>query len=161
MEAYLLLGSNLGDRKHQIEKSIQLIAEQIGLVLKESSIYETESWGISDQPIFLNKVILVETSFDPFELLKCIKNIEISMGRKERAKWHNREIDIDILFYGKQYIETPELRIPHPYLHERMFTLVPLMEIDPFLNHPTLNRSIEDLYDLCRDEGNVMQIEEE
>ncbi len=161
MEVYLLLGSNLGDRKHQIVKSIQLIEEHIGHILKESSIYETGSWGYIDQPNFLNKVILLETLLDPFELLNRIKNIEVQMGRKVRAKWQNREIDIDILFYEDQSIQTPELLIPHPYLQERMFTLVPLMEISPLLNHPILNRTIEDLYDRCSDEGIVILSEEE
>jgi len=132
---FLGLGSNVGDRLLNILKAIDLLKEFIR-VEKVSTIYESEPWGVEDQPPFLNCVLLGETSLTPSELLKEIKRVEREVGRKERFRWGPREIDIDILLYEEEVVELPDLEIPHPYIRERDFVLVPLLEIDPDLKDP-------------------------
>lgn len=161
MEVYLLLGSNLGDRKSQIRKSIQQIEERLGTVLIKSSVYETESWGIRDQPAFLNQAVVVDSDLEPGLLLEKIKDIELSLGRSKRKHWQSREIDIDILFYGEKVINTQRLTIPHPHIPDRMFALVPLLEIASELVHPVEGLTISELYDRCIDPGTVAILEEE
>lgn len=139
---FLLLGSNLGDRKHYLEEAITLITTQIGSVTKCSSIYETQSWGKSDLPDYLNQVIIVESNLTAREVLNGILNIEKQLGRVRHDKWGSRTIDIDILFYNTDIINEPDLQVPHPQLHNRGFTLAPLAEIAPEFEHPVLGENI-------------------
>lgn len=142
---YLLLGSNLGNRKKYISSAISEIEAKLGSVAKRSSLYQTASWGKHDQPDFLNQVIELKTSLEPQALLSGVLSIEAVLGRKRVEKWGSRIIDIDILLYEDQIINDPELIIPHPYLAFRRFCLMPLSEIAPEFIHPILNKNIQQL----------------
>ncbi len=143
---YLHTGSNQGDRNAFLIKANKAIEEQIGKITKQSKLYETAAWGNTEQPDFINQALVVETSLDPAELMVKVLEIENEIGRIREQKWGARIIDIDILFYEDQVIETVKLIVPHPFLHQRNFVLIPLMEIAPYFIHPVLNLSIEELY---------------
>lgn len=145
--AYLLLGSNLGDSLKYLTDASNLISSRAGTIKAKSSLYRTESWGKHDQPDFINKVIELETELFPDELLQGILAIEVELGRERNERWGSRTIDIDILLFGDQIIDQPNLKIPHPFLHVRRFTLEPLCEIAPSFIHPLFNRSIKALLD--------------
>ncbi|HEY1006950.1 MAG TPA: 2-amino-4-hydroxy-6-hydroxymethyldihydropteridine diphosphokinase [Sphingobacteriaceae bacterium] len=144
-EVYLLLGSNLGDRMKQVRDAADLIAKNVGKIMIRSACYETASWGNTDQPDFINQVLLVRTELTAREVLDQVLAIEVSLGRVRHEKWGSRLIDIDILFYGGEIISEPDLVVPHPHLHERAFVLVPLEEIAPALVHPVLKQSVSEL----------------
>ncbi|MXV52535.1 2-amino-4-hydroxy-6-hydroxymethyldihydropteridine diphosphokinase [Pedobacter sp. HMF7647] len=144
-QVYLLTGSNLGDRKLQLETAGNLIGERIGAVKRQSSVYETASWGKTDQPDFYNQVLLVGTNLSAHEVLMEILAIERELGRERHEKWGSRLIDIDILFFNDEIIKEDQLIVPHPFLHQRRFTLVPLNEIAPTLKHPELHLTIQEL----------------
>ena len=138
-----------------LQKAISLIETTCGPILKQSSVYQTAAWGITAQPDFLNMVILLETVLSPTELLTAILKIETTLGRHRDVKWGPRIIDIDILFYNNDIVNTPELIIPHPFLHERKFTLTPLAEIAPMYVHPLLNKTMIALLHDCDDKLEV------
>jgi 2-amino-4-hydroxy-6-hydroxymethyldihydropteridine diphosphokinase len=160
-ETYLLLGANLGDRLHYLQEARKLIAEKIGTLAQSSGLYETEPWGISEQPAYLNQALKLSTSLPPAELMQALLLIERELGRSRSAKWEPRNIDIDILFYGNSILNTPDLVIPHPELHRRNFALIPLLEIAPELLHPVLGKTIEELFDESQDPLDVMLFEAE
>ena len=139
---FLLLGGNLGNRQQYLQEAIALINSNIAPVVEISSIYETQSWGKTDDPDYLNQVVTLKTEIPAPELLHKILDIELVLGRKREEKWGPRTIDIDILFYGDEIIDTEELKVPHPELHNRRFTLEPLAEIAPHLIHPVLKKTI-------------------
>lgn len=155
---YLLLGANLGDRFSQMSKAFTEIEEQIAPITKYSSLYQTEAWGKEEEPPYLNQVVCLETNLTPNELLKAINKIEDKLGRTRKIKWESRLIDIDILFYDDAIIDEPDLTIPHPYLNQRKFTLVPLAEIDPELMHPVLKKSVQALLVELNDPLDVKRI---
>ncbi len=142
---YLGLGSNIGDREAHITQALQLISE-ICEVKKKSHLYLTEPVGDIKQDWFLNNVIEVKTELDPEHLLSSIKSIERTIGRVKTVKNGPRIIDIDILFYGDQIVQTKNLIIPHPLLHERLFVLQPMLDLNPDFVHPVLKKSILELY---------------
>lgn len=148
---YLLLGSNEGDRTDRLQTAIREIEQHCGVVIKKSSLYETAAWGLEDQPDFLNMVLKVRTHHTPETLLKTIQVIEQKLGRQRKVKWGQRTLDIDILFYGNEIIKTQHLIVPHPYMQERRFTLLPLQEIAPRLIHPILKKTITALLKECKD----------
>lgn len=153
---YLGLGSNIDDRLKYLGKALKEIGElKDTKIIKSSSIYQTEPWGIKEQNSFLNLVTLIETGIPPTELLKDLKDIEIRCGRIKREKWYEREIDIDILFYGNEIFNSGKLVIPHPELHKRKFVLVPLNEIDSGFIHPVFNESIETLLKKTSDNSEI------
>jgi 2-amino-4-hydroxy-6-hydroxymethyldihydropteridine diphosphokinase len=157
---YLLLGSNLGNRRSALSQATDYLREAIGPLIDQSSVYETAPWGLSDQPAFLNQVLGMNTNQLPFQLLAITQGIEKKMGRKKKEKWGARSIDIDILYYGDQQIQSELLNIPHPYLHERRFTLVPLVEIAPDFVHPVLQVTQRTLLETCPDQGEVIKADE-
>ena len=139
-QVYLGLGSNLADREEHIRKAIALIGESIGLVIRQSSLIETEPWGFESANRFLNGVILVETSLTPRQLLKATQKIERQLGRKKKStdsclltpvSYSDRSIDIDILLYDDLTVDEPDLKIPHPLMEQRDFVMTPLNEIKP------------------------------
>lgn len=142
---FLLLGTNLGERELQLQTAIAEIGEKVGPVLKKSAVYETQSWGRTDEPDYLNQVIFLKTEVSATVVLSKILEIETGMGRKRYKKWGSRLIDIDILFYNNEIIKQNGLEIPHPELHNRRFTLEPLTEIAPDLIHPVFNKTMSEL----------------
>lgn len=158
-QVYLLLGANLGKRFDQMQSAFQEVETQIGRIIRYSSLYETVAWGGEDGPDYLNQVLLIETSLKPREVLEKINLIEEQLGRIRKLKWESRLIDIDILFYEDMIIDCPNLVIPHPYLHLRKFTLVPLVEIAANFIHPLLRKSVKELLDELRDELEVKKLE--
>lgn len=152
---YLLLGTNLGDRIQMLNRAIDLIAERVGTVVLQSSLYETAPWGVTDQPDYLNQVLTVDTKLKPEELLVQTQAIEQELGRVRLAKWGARVIDIDILYYDQFILQTDTLTIPHPFLHQRRFTLVPLDEVAPDFIHPILHKTTRELLAECEDRSEV------
>lgn len=142
---YIGIGSNLGDREGNCLRAVNLLSEDGLIVRKQSSLYETEPWGLKDQPEFINMAIEAETGLEPLKLLELLKNIEKQMGRDESVRWGTRVIDLDILFYNDRVIDTPGFRIPHPLMHERDFVLRPLAEIAPEKEHPVLKKTVREL----------------
>lgn len=138
---YILLGANLGDPINQIEQAIQLLKNKIGNLIATSSLYKSEAWGIENQPVFYNQVLVIETTLDPSDCLVVCQEVEILLGRKRDIKWGARVIDIDILYINNLIIDTATLSIPHPYIHKRNFTLIPLCELAPNFIHPKLKKS--------------------
>ena len=128
---YLGLGSNQGDREEYIRKAISLIGERVGEVLRQSSLIETEPWGFQSENKFLNGVILVATALTPREVLQATQKIERTLGRRKKTSLHyqDRPIDIDILLYDDLHIDEPDLKIPHPLMHQRDFVMIPLQEL--------------------------------
>jgi 2-amino-4-hydroxy-6-hydroxymethyldihydropteridine diphosphokinase len=138
---YLLLGTNLGDRKKNLSSACASIEKYLGKIIRKSSIYESDAWGFHDQPYFYNQVVKIKTILSPEELLKRISHIEKNMGRIRQEKWKERLIDIDILYYDNKIINDVQLVIPHPEIQNRKFTLVPLCEISPHELHPVFKKT--------------------
>lgn len=135
-KVFLGLGTNLGDREGNIRQAVRLIGERVGEVTRQSSLIETEPWGFESEYRFLNAVILCETSQTPRQVLETTQQIERDMGRKKITNrksgsrtYSDRPIDIDILLYDDLTVDEPDLRIPHPLMHERDFVMIPLEEI--------------------------------
>ncbi|NJD59356.1 MAG: 2-amino-4-hydroxy-6-hydroxymethyldihydropteridine diphosphokinase [Anaerolineales bacterium] len=141
---YLSLGSNLGNRLNNLQAAMNELEIKISQI-QQSPIYETEPWGYSDQPLFLNQVIRASTSLEPHELLTFLKATEVKMGRQETFRFGPRLIDLDILFYDDVILETPDLTIPHPRMTERAFIIIPLSDIAPDLIHPVAGKTIQQL----------------
>ena len=148
---YLLLGSNEGQREEWLQTAIELLQEKCGDIIKRSAIYETAAWGLEEQPDFLNMALRLNTALSPVELLQQTQAIEHQLGRQREVKWGQRTLDIDILFYNDELTDIPGLKIPHPYIQERRFALVPLAEIAPGYSHPIFHKTITQLLDECND----------
>jgi 2-amino-4-hydroxy-6-hydroxymethyldihydropteridine diphosphokinase len=127
----IAIGSNVGDRAGHIGMALRLIAEQLGPIVACSALYETPPWGDLNQDFYYNAVTQVQSSRSPESVLSTLQNIEIAVGRTPTHKWGPREIDLDILLMGDLTINSTNLIIPHPFLHERVFVLLPLAEINP------------------------------
>lgn len=150
--AYLILGSNLGDRIKNLHKAAELISISAGKIKKESEIYVTAAWGNTSQPDFLNQALSIETHLTASELLDTLLLIEQELGRVRNAtKWAERTIDIDILFFNNDIINSVNLTVPHPFMQERMFVLVPLAEIAETFVHPQLKKNVKQLLSDCTD----------
>ena len=159
-KVFILLGSNQGDRLDFLSRALEMIAGKAGALVKKSAVYETEPWGFDAPDSFLNQVVEINTALSPAQLLEQLLSIETMLGRirpfngcrcSVEEGYSSRTIDLDILFYGQKLVFTEQLMIPHPRLHERKFTLVPLHEIAPGLIHPLLKKTISILLQECRD----------
>ncbi|MCL6585023.1 MAG: 2-amino-4-hydroxy-6-hydroxymethyldihydropteridine diphosphokinase [Anoxybacillus sp.] len=155
-DAYIALGSNIGDRLSYLHEAVKKLAahEQIS-VIDTSSIYETAPVGYVQQDHFLNMVIHVRTSLSPFALLEATQIIEQELGRKREIRWGPRTLDLDILLYNHENIETERLTIPHPRMAERAFVLVPLFELDMDIYIPTVRRCVASLIEELSDKEGV------
>jgi 2-amino-4-hydroxy-6-hydroxymethyldihydropteridine diphosphokinase len=147
--AYLLLGSNLGDRKTFLSDAVERIEKSCGKVIASSSLYNTQAWGTTDQRDFLNQAVCIETELSANDLLDRILNIEERIGRVRDKKWEARIIDIDILFFNSDIINTSKLTIPHPFLQERKFALSPLSDIAGDFIHPVIKKSVKKMLSEC------------
>jgi 2-amino-4-hydroxy-6-hydroxymethyldihydropteridine diphosphokinase len=148
---YILLGTNLGNKKLNLSNAIAKLNVNRINSKRTSSLYKTAAWGNTNQDYFLNQVLEVDTNIDPLELLEICLRVEKEMGRIRNKKWESRVIDIDVLFYNDLILESNELTIPHKHLHQRLFTLQPLAELNPTLMHPVLNKTIAELLKNCED----------
>ncbi|RYE36319.1 MAG: 2-amino-4-hydroxy-6-hydroxymethyldihydropteridine diphosphokinase [Sphingobacteriaceae bacterium] len=156
---YLLLGSNLGDRNMHVKEALRQLEMQIGRISRTSSVYETQSWGVENQPDYLNLVVEIETLFLPRQILEKTQQIEENLHRKRTKKWDSRTIDIDVLFFGTAVVDLPELKIPHPQIQNRLFTLVPLNELMPDFIHPVLKQTIKQLMQAVQDDLQVIKVD--
>ena len=144
-KGYLLIGGNLGRVADNLALARELLEQRVGRILVASSLYKTAAWGVEDQPDFLNQVLLVASSLAAEPMLREMLMIENEMGRVREMKNGPRLIDIDLLFFNDAIIDLPHLKVPHPLLHTRNFTLMPLVEIAPDLIHPVLGKSVREL----------------
>lgn len=140
-------GSNMGNRIANLQTANALIKKRIGRMIAASKYYETAAWGITDQPDFINQALRIATHLSAQEVLVNIQAIETAMGRIRQQKWGKRLIDIDLIFYAQQVVEEENLQVPHPFLQERNFVLVPLQEIAADWIHPVLQKSVAELYE--------------
>jgi 2-amino-4-hydroxy-6-hydroxymethyldihydropteridine diphosphokinase len=158
---FLSLGSNLGDRRAQLEGAIeQLNGLRATRVLRVSSRYETEPVGRTDQPAFVNLAAEIETAFEPLELLNAVKDIELRIGREPGPRWGPRVIDIDIVLWGARVLATERLTLPHPEFRRRGFVLVPLAEIAPEAVDPVTGLTVAELAARPEVEGRVTQLKD-
>lgn len=154
-KTYLLLGSNMGNSQKQLSKAISIVKKKIGAVKRYSGVYKTAAWGNTNQPDFLNQIIVVETKLAASETMEMILVIEAAMGRIRTEKNAARIIDIDILFFNKNIVNEKDLIIPHPAIQLRRFVLVPLNELSPNFLHPVLQKTIHQLLLKCPDKLDV------
>lgn len=158
---YLILGSNSDDKETILPRAIALLASKLGAIKKTSSIFETEAWGYESQNTYHNQVIVCETTFPANDTLNITQKIEIELGRKNKSVngvYTDRPIDIDILYYDKEIINTPTLQIPHQHLQDRQFVLIPLVEIAPDFTHPIFSKTNQELLSECTDIGKVKKL---
>lgn len=156
--AYISIGSNLGDREKYSRQAIEGISE-FAKVTAVSAFYETEPVGFEDQPQFINSVAEIETELSPHGLLEKLRSVENKLGRVRETKWGPRTIDLDIIFYGNEVLNDPDLTIPHPEAHKRRFVLEPLEEIAPTFEHPVLKQSITELLASLNDHHKVKKVD--
>lgn len=165
----LLLGGNQGDRYRLLKSAFEEVYKRIGPVNRMSHLYETEPWGFESDSKFLNCAMVADTDLDPEAVLNEALAIEAELGRvrneQEGARpnaertYASRPIDIDLIFFNSQVVNTPRLQIPHPRMHLRRFVLAPLAEVMPHFEHPTLHKTVAELLENCADEGQVTRIE--
>jgi 2-amino-4-hydroxy-6-hydroxymethyldihydropteridine diphosphokinase len=153
-EVVLGLGGNQGDREKLLFRAVELIKEQFQL-LSLSSIHETEAWGGVAKGNFLNQVVLISTELSPLDVLEIVQGIEKDLGRTREQPWGDRSMDIDILFFGDLVIENDRLSVPHPFLADRKFALIPLLEILPEKKHPITGKTPREMLELCGDESEI------
>jgi 2-amino-4-hydroxy-6-hydroxymethyldihydropteridine diphosphokinase len=160
--AYVLFGSNMGDKNKIFAQACLYINNRCGRVVQVSSAYESEPWGFRTEEWFLNRVIVVETELDPEALMRQLLDIEAELGRVRHPEiqgYTSRTADLDILYYGNRIVLTDSLTIPHPRLHQRRFALLPMCEVAPQLVHPAFSFTQTELLRRCHDFSEVRKIE--
>ncbi len=156
-KAFIILGSNMGNKLAHLQMAIELMNLQNISLVQQSSIYKTAAWGNTEQDDFYNQVIEVATELSAEILLQTLLEIETKMGRTRNQKWEARIIDLDILYFNNEIIDTEKLKVPHPYLHVRKFTLIPLSEIAAYYIHPIFNKTNSELLISCSDGSEVIK----
>jgi len=157
--AYIGIGSNIGDKVNQCEKAIsEILKVDRHKLLAKSSLFKTKPIGYTSQDWFVNGVIKIETDLEPLDLHRILKGIESRLGRTETFHWGPRSIDLDILLFDESEIRMKELQIPHPLMHERQFVLIPLVEIDRYLVHPVLKKTIKELLENIKEDQGVEKL---
>ena len=159
---FVLFGSNMGDKKAIFDQACLLINNRCGHVVQVSSAYESEPWGFEAKEWFLNRLIIVETELEPEEMMRQLLDIEAELGRVRHLDaegYSSRTADLDILYYGSRIVLTESLTIPHPRLHQRRFTLLPLCEVAPEFVHPAFNLTQTELLKRCFDFSEARKIE--
>ena len=156
---FILLGSNLGDRQLLVNQACEMMEERCGRIVSKSRLYESEPWGFKSEHWFLNQVVVLDTEMSPDDLMDALLAIEKELGR-DRTTPHegyvSRPMDLDILYWGKDLIvEKQHVIVPHPRLHKRRFTLLPLCDVAPDYVHPILKKTNRQLLDECQDTGIV------
>lgn len=156
-EVFLGFGSNIDDRLRFINIAASYIRSCSDIeVVSASSVYETEPWGVKSQNSFLNCVLNIKTSFSPDELLNFVKEVEVKTGRKNRERWFEREIDIDVLFFNDLVLESGDFSVPHKEVINRRFVLVPMCELNGKFVHPVLKKSMFELLEITKDNSKVI-----
>lgn len=156
---YLCIGGNLGDREANLEETRMFIEFNMGDILEESPVYESEAWGMENSPAFLNQIIKLETELSPEDLLSEITELEEFYGRERvDGVYQPREMDVDIIFFDDLIIGTEQLNVPHPRMHLRKFVLMPLSDIAPDLIHPVLKKSVRELLSVCEDQSAITRL---
>ena len=146
---YLSLGSNKGDRIGYVQQAASLLGSDEGItIVRTSAFYETEPWNMNTKTWFVNAIVEIKTKYSPDELLEICQRVEKQLGREHKSTqdYEDRTIDIDILFYNKDIVNTQNLTIPHKYVHLRAFNLVPMMELNSDFVHPVLNKNIVEMH---------------
>lgn len=157
---YLCLGGNVGDTRDYLKQAIALINNQIGKIVKTSKIYKSEPWGLQCSQWFLNQVVEVDTELAPHVVLEHCLQIETELGRTRSGNGYEpRTIDIDIIFYGRQIIDLPQLKVPHPLMHRRNFVLRPLCDVAALFVHPVFGESVGLLAEKCTDKSVVEAVD--
>jgi 2-amino-4-hydroxy-6-hydroxymethyldihydropteridine diphosphokinase len=158
-QIYLCIGGNLGEREANLEEAIEFIDFNFGDVIAVSSVYESEPWGMTDVPNFLNQVVHIQSELSNEELLAEIEELENFFGRERSTEGYvSREMDIDVLFIESEIIDTEQIKVPHPRMTERRFVLEPLTEIASDMVHPALKQSVAELLKACKDTGKVTRL---
>ncbi len=160
-KVFLLTGSNIEPRIFYLQEAEKMIGKRVGAVLQHSAIYESEPWGFQTENNFLNRILEIETFLTAQQLLEKLLEIESGLGRKRRGNsYSSRTIDIDILYFGNSRIQEKTLEVPHPRLHLRRFTLLPLVEIAPDFEHPVFKKTNRELLELLSDNLEVWKYQE-
>ena len=154
-KAFLLTGGNIGDRVANLAKAREIISVECGVILSVSSLYETAAWGKTDQPLFLNQALELQTKHNARQLMRRLLKAEKLIGRIRKEKYDPRIIDIDILFFNAEEHNSALLKLPHPEVQNRRFALLPMAEIAPDFVHPVLKKSIAQLLKICPDKLSV------
>lgn len=157
--AYIGIGSNIGDKVHHCENAIsEILKVDRHQLLAKSSFFKTKPIGYSLQDWFVNGVIKIETDLEALDLFRSLKAIETQIGRTETFRWGPRVIDLDILLFDEQEIQTEIIQIPHPFMQERQFVLIPLVEIDRSLVHPILKKTVQELLENIKEDQGVERL---
>lgn len=155
-KVYLCLGGNIGDTRNYLQNAVAMIGRRIGRVVSQSAVYQSEPWGFNAEQMFLNQVVVAETELEPHAVLELCLQIEAELGRTRSGNGYEpRTIDIDIVFFGQQIVNQPDLQVPHPLMHRRNFVLRPLCDVAADFVHPIFGLTVRQLAAICDDKAVV------